>query len=432
MNRQCAYVCWLLLMLFTFCIEKANSHLPFPTESRVNSHHEGDKYSLVSDKDEAAEAMAAAALSFADNVTTIHQHYHTEANYWDRRGRQRRRRQASHRVIAAASTCNNLFSPPPDFLVIGHAGGDPLNQCENTLEATRSALQQGANAIEVDLSVSADGQVFLWHDPSPLSLHAIARRLGYTLPGKCRPSMSFNDDASQLKWSDIRQHWFYDDLSLGGYRSPSVIPTLAEWMREFAGDTRLQLIWLDVKVRESWEIVALVRALASILHQHHVPFHRIQFSTHEVAIASKLQGELIRQGLDPFASKVVMDTVPYTSYIRDVHHYNGINKALKSLVTTSTDKKICGCCVNLGKPIIGSNKWTSLQKIVNYNVAQRNVLSKKFGSYHGIFVWTIDDPQQMKWLISSGIDGIITNQPKKLVQLVRNQTHIRRPRFNLN
>ena len=42
--------------------------------------------------DEAAEAMAAAALSVADNVTTIHQHYHTEANHWDRRGRQRRRR----------------------------------------------------------------------------------------------------------------------------------------------------------------------------------------------------------------------------------------------------------------------------------------------------------------------------------------------------
>ena len=92
MSRQCACVCWLLLMLFTFCIEKANSHLPFSTENIVNSHHEGDKYSLVSDKDEAAEAMAAAALSVADNVTTIHQHYHTEANHWDRRGRQRRRR----------------------------------------------------------------------------------------------------------------------------------------------------------------------------------------------------------------------------------------------------------------------------------------------------------------------------------------------------
>ena len=65
-------------------------------------------------------------------------------------------------------------------------------------------------------------------------------------------------------------------------------------------------------------------------------------------------------------------------------------------------------------------------------MAQRNVLSKKFGSYHGIFVWTIDDPQQMEWLILSGIDGIITNQPNKLVQLVKNQTHKRRPRFSLN
>ena len=92
MSRQCACVCWLLLMLFTFCIEKANSHLPFSTENIVNSHHEGDKYSLDTDKDEAAEAMVAAALSVADNVTTIHQHYHTEANHWDRRGRQRRRR----------------------------------------------------------------------------------------------------------------------------------------------------------------------------------------------------------------------------------------------------------------------------------------------------------------------------------------------------
>ena len=92
MYRQCACVCWLLLMFFTFSIEKANSHLPFPTENRVNSHHEGDKYSLVADKDEAAEAMAAAAFVVTDNVTTIHQHYHTEANHRDRRGRQRRRR----------------------------------------------------------------------------------------------------------------------------------------------------------------------------------------------------------------------------------------------------------------------------------------------------------------------------------------------------
>ena len=65
-----------------------------------------------------------------------------------------------------------------------------------------------------------------WRLKATASNVSCFRRLGYTLPGKCRPSMSFNDDASQLKWSDIRQHWFYDDLSLGGYRSPSVIPVI--------------------------------------------------------------------------------------------------------------------------------------------------------------------------------------------------------------
>ena len=65
-----------------------------------------------------------------------------------------------------------------------------------------------------------------WRLKATASNVSCFHRLGYTLPGKCRPSMSFNDDASQLKWSDIRQHWFYDDLSLGGYRSPSVIPVI--------------------------------------------------------------------------------------------------------------------------------------------------------------------------------------------------------------
>ena len=45
----------------------------------------------------------------------------------------------------------------------------------------------------------------------------------------------------------------------------------------------------------------------------------------------------------------------------------------------SGNEKICGCCVNLGKPIVGTNKWASLQELVNFNVAERNV----FANYSG-------------------------------------------------
>ena len=73
--------------------------------------------------------------------------------------------------------CNyGYIKPKSEFFIIGHSGGDPLNHCENTKESTRSALENGANAIEIDLAISKDNIVFLWHDPSPWGLHAIARR----------------------------------------------------------------------------------------------------------------------------------------------------------------------------------------------------------------------------------------------------------------
>lgn len=93
--------------------------------------------------------------------------------------------------------------------------------------------------------------------------------------------MSVNSEASQLEWSEIRQHWFYDDMAFGGHRSPLVIPTLSEWMNEFAQDSRIQLIWLDVKVKEVTQIANLVRSVVDLLHQHAIPAHRIQFSVHE-------------------------------------------------------------------------------------------------------------------------------------------------------
>ena len=86
-----------------------------------------------------------------------------------------------------------------DFLIIGHAGGDSYKECENTLEATEAALQRSpqqvseniystpiifnatvslphVNAIEIDLSMSKDNVIFLWHDPDPRAFTAAIRR----------------------------------------------------------------------------------------------------------------------------------------------------------------------------------------------------------------------------------------------------------------
>ncbi|MBR3630869.1 MAG: hypothetical protein IKN55_10450, partial [Oscillospiraceae bacterium] len=47
--------------------------------------------------------------------------------------------------------------------IIGHRG-DPSNYAENTIESARGAFEEGADAIENDIQLSSDGQVFIRHD----------------------------------------------------------------------------------------------------------------------------------------------------------------------------------------------------------------------------------------------------------------------------
>src|ERR1043166_1131670 len=57
-------------------------------------------------------------------------------------------------------------TPGRDFLIIGHRGA-PHQACENTLESFEEALQLGANALELDVSMTSDQHVVLWHDWVP-------------------------------------------------------------------------------------------------------------------------------------------------------------------------------------------------------------------------------------------------------------------------
>ena len=87
--------------------------------------------------------------------------------------------------------------------------------------------------------------------------------------------MSINENAHDLPWNQIEKFWFYDDLKFGGHRSPIKVPTLKEWLSEFGDDSRLKLIWLDVKVRAD-RIPIIAKALSNLIPNHLVP--KIQFS----------------------------------------------------------------------------------------------------------------------------------------------------------
>lgn len=81
-------------------------------------------------------------------------------------------------LIPLSGCLSHALSIAPDrnFLVIAHRGA-ALGECENTVPAFRKALAGGANALELDLSLTQDLVPVLWHDWNP-DVHAVHEQTG--------------------------------------------------------------------------------------------------------------------------------------------------------------------------------------------------------------------------------------------------------------
>jgi glycerophosphoryl diester phosphodiesterase len=57
--------------------------------------------------------------------------------------------------------------PGPEFLIVGHMGA-PIHEVENTLQSFQKALELGANAIETDVCITKDGELFSGMTGAPM------------------------------------------------------------------------------------------------------------------------------------------------------------------------------------------------------------------------------------------------------------------------
>lgn len=133
--------------------------------------------------------------------------------------------------------------------VIAHRGFSAIAP-ENTLAAFNAAIQQGANSIEFDLQISADGVPVIFHDAT------LDRITGTS--GKIR-----NQTLEQLKQLDAGR-WFKPQY-IG-----ETIPTLAEALQTLKLVEKF--LYFDVKPHDEWldsEIETLLQLLKEhkILHQ---------------------------------------------------------------------------------------------------------------------------------------------------------------------
>lgn len=126
-------------------------------------------------------------------------------------------------------------------LIIGHRG-DPSIYVENTLDSAKGAFAEGADSVENDIQLSADGQLFILHDQTTKRLLTFSET---DEKGEVYPAEHYTLEelrSHPFIWDDILVHNEVNasvsrDGSFFGHKENKqyTVPTLEEYLQEFEG-----------------------------------------------------------------------------------------------------------------------------------------------------------------------------------------------------
>ena len=225
---------------------------------------------------------------------------------------------------------------------------------QNTLAAFRLAVEMGADGVELDVQASKDGEAVVIHDFT----------VDATTDGQGRVA---DKTLAELRELDAGS-WF--DARFAGQR----IPTLQEVIVE-VGHQLILNIELKVKgIRNAGLVAEVVR----LIEDHNL--------VHRVVVSS----------FNPFSLRQVKKLNPriHTGLL----YYFDLPAHLARSVLLS----LAGSDALHPEKHLINQKYTAWAKERGYRVN----------------TWTVDEPAEMKRLIALGVDGIITNCPDVLREML--------------
>ena len=243
-------------------------------------------------------------------------------------------------------------------LLFAHRGGAALAP-ENTLPAFLNGVRLGADALELDVRLTADDQVVVFHDET----------LERTTNGNGKVRDHTLDELKQL---DAGYNFTSDGGTSYPFRDQGVtISTLAEVYAEFPA----QLINIDIKdpVPEAAE------RLAAVIEQAGASDRTIVGSFHADIL------EHFRH-LSPAVATAASEGETRTFYLLNLVGLGRLHRPLGDAYQIPT---------SAGPAQLATPRFINNAQRLN----------------QAVHYWTIDDPAEMQRLLEMGADGIITDRP---------------------
>ena len=260
------------------------------------------------------------------------------------------------------------FFKTDDFNVIAHRGGRGLGP-ENTLAVFRLALESGVNVLEMDVRSTSDNHLIVLHDTT----------VDRTTDGN---GVANEMPLSQLKKLDAGYRWSDDGGNSYPFRNRGIsIPTLPE---VFKAIDRIRMI---IEIKENRPNVS--ERLCNEIRQH----RRIS----RVLVAS-------------IHSKVLNK---FRTICPDVATAAGPSEAIWFYYLS-----------RIGLTAMYSPEENAL--LVPKTFKGRQVITDQFiDAVHQrhlkVAVWTVNSEENMRQLITMGVDGILTDYPDRLVRMIKDE-----------
>jgi glycerophosphoryl diester phosphodiesterase len=249
----------------------------------------------------------------------------------------------------------DLASP----LVVAHRGAS-ADRPENTVPAFERALDAGADAVEFDVRVSADGHPVVMHDPSvdrTTDGTGLVRDLSLVAIKRLRIRSSSGEDVE--------------------------VPTLAETLAELSGRAAI-----DVEIKN-------------------LPGEPDHEPERERAVEATLHA------LDEaaFVGAVLISSFNPRSIARSREVDPAVPTGLLALEAMPLDDAVALAAA-------GGHEWV-LPAASAVLAAGRELIDRAHGVELRLGTWLVDDPDVAVTLASWGVDAVATNDPARVVPAVR-------------
>lgn len=295
------------------------------------------------------------------------------------------------------------------FLVVAHRGS-PLKQIENTLPSFQQAMDDGANALELDLCFTADQQVIVWHDWDPNGVEAQFRRRGLEPSVRCVPYFptedGFRRSTHELNLAQIREHFGYAQGGLAPTRLEAHIPTLDEFMQWATTEPRLRTVFFDIKTPPK-----MLHLLGPMLEQidqclgRHRPAFRIVYETLHRPVLRTMKA--LRPGND-----YTLDLEMPLGVLLFPSRYSAARRAVRWGNAIATINRPYSWTIG---------PWMTFRRVVHHDLGlrDRHNARQRGRRLEYVLGFTINDEQEMRCLLFMGIDGIFTDKPDLLAEVAR-------------